>query len=60
MKKCGVCNYDVHIADKQLTRHENDGTFTAYHMSCENRAKHVKPCEDCHLHRLFCDECKEE
>jgi hypothetical protein len=57
--KCGVCNYEVPVDHAQLIMREKDGTFTHYHMTCEGKAKDIKPCEDCGYHRLLCDDCKE-
>jgi hypothetical protein len=58
--KCGVCNHIVPLDHAQIGRWEKDNqTITPYHMYCEGRAAKLKPCEDCGLHRAFCDECKE-
>jgi len=57
--KCGVCNYEIPINHAQLVRQEKNGSFTSYHLTCENEAKEVKPCEDCGYHRLICSDCAE-
>lgn len=59
MNNCGVCNKDVPLDTAQLGRWEKNGTLTPYHMYCEYESKKVKPCEDCGLHRNFCNDCAE-
>ncbi|MBT2759987.1 hypothetical protein [Paenibacillus sp. ISL-20] len=59
MNTCGICNNDLPIDHKQISRKEEDGTTTAYHIGCEYDAKKVKPCEDCSHHRLLCIDCGE-
>ncbi|WP_338788794.1 hypothetical protein [Metabacillus sp. FJAT-53654] len=58
-RNCGVCNNEVSIHEEQIGRRENNGDITPYHMSCESKARKLEPCEDCGLHRIFCNECKE-
>lgn len=58
-RNCGVCNEEVSIYEEQLGRQEQNGDITPYHMGCEHEARKIEPCEDCGLHRKFCNECKE-
>ncbi len=59
MNNCGVCNHDIPMDWEQISRLEDDGTLTSYHMYCEVQANRIKPCEDCGLHRLLCTDCAE-
>src|SRR5690625_2271654 len=56
--KCGVCNFQVDLRNECISRRESDRR-TFYHLSCEGKSKGIKPCSDCGLHRLKCDECVE-
>jgi len=60
MDKCGVCNLEIPLDHASLNRREWGGTATRYHFLCGDKAKEVKPCQDCREHRLFCDDCKDE
>jgi len=57
--KCGICNYEILVGHDQSVIKEKDGTLTHYHRICKDKAKEIKPCEDCGYHRLLCDDCAE-
>lgn len=55
--KCGACNEIVPFDHTQLSRREQDGSFTSYHMGCEGLVGKLEPCKDCGNHKSFCDDC---
>ncbi len=60
---CGVCNEEIPVHHACVARTETHTDYfyksTCYHLSCEAKIPN-NPCADCGLHRLMCNECKEE